>query len=121
MELEILPSIFKNPRQLKAAKATLDRAQKEATTIVEKVDELFNRAVATAGRIADRLGTATATTTHVAQQLEMAMNADRCKMRFYRDSNSDRWIQSPKCSPLHHRTSHNTACFTDTQPIKFPY
>ena len=26
------------------------------------------------------------------------------KMRSHRDSNSDRWIQSPECSPLHHGT-----------------
>ena len=27
------------------------------------------------------------------------------KSRFHRDLNSDRWIQSPKCLPLHHGTS----------------
>lgn len=26
--------------------------------------------------------------------------------RSYRDSNSDGWIQSPKCLPLHHKTTH---------------
>lgn len=28
------------------------------------------------------------------------------RARSHRDSNSDRWIQSPECSPLHHGTAH---------------
>ena len=28
-------------------------------------------------------------------------------MRSYRDSNSDQWIQSPMCWPLHHRTIYS--------------
>nr|XP_031315039.1 uncharacterized protein LOC116154951 [Camelus dromedarius] len=31
------------------------------------------------------------------------------KVRFHRDSNSDRWIQSPECSPLHHGTASQSA------------
>lgn len=30
------------------------------------------------------------------------------RARSHRDSNSDRWIQSPECSPLHHGTAHSS-------------
>lgn len=33
------------------------------------------------------------------------------RARSHRDSNSDRWIQSPECSPLHHGTSPRAASY----------
>ena len=36
----------------------------------------------------------------------LTLETKNCKKnRFHRDLNSDRWIQSPKCLPLHHGTS----------------